>query len=58
MHKSTKPSLMNIPGMKPIDTAVVDHIRKVFETTTLPKIKEDTKRNAQNVAIARKRISY
>lgn len=44
--------------LKPIDSDALEHMRTVFETKTLPKIKADTKRNARNVAIARTKIAY
>lgn len=43
-------------NMTPIDPAVLEQMRNVFKTKVLPKIKEDTKRNARNVAAARQRI--
>jgi len=58
MTTSTKPLKLGSLALQPVAPAELAHLRLVFESKTLPKIQEDQRRNAKNVARARELVAY
>jgi hypothetical protein len=58
MTTSTKSLKLGSLTLKPVAPTELAHMRLVFESKTLPKIREDQRRNAKNVARARELVSY
>jgi hypothetical protein len=58
MTTSTKPLKLGSLTLKPVAPVELAHMRLIFESKTLPKIREDQRRNAQNVAQARQLVAF
>lgn len=44
--------------LSPIPAASLEQFQATFKERTLPKIREDMRRNARNVAVAREKVAY